>query len=60
LQNVFLADFRQALLTILQALDVANKDGAIKHVVSGFNPQVSHIATYKARFSLELTNDFLW
>lgn len=60
LQDRFYADSRHSLLIIFQALDAAGKDGAIKHVMSGINPQGCQVASFKAPSSLELSHDYLW
>jgi len=60
LQNVLYADNRYALLLIFQAMDAAGKDGAIKHVMSGVNPQGCQVFSYKHPSPLELDHDFLW
>ena len=54
------AQDRRALLLIFQAMDAAGKDGAIKHVMSGVNPQGCQVASFKAPSSEELDHDFLW
>jgi PPK2 family polyphosphate:nucleotide phosphotransferase len=60
LQDVLYAQDRWALLLIFQAMDAAGKDGAIKHVMSGVNPQGCHVASFKAPSAEELDHDFLW
>jgi PPK2 family polyphosphate:nucleotide phosphotransferase len=60
LQDKLYADDRFSLLIILQAMDAAGKDGAIKHVMSGFNPQGVKVASFKAPTSQELDHDYLW
>jgi PPK2 family polyphosphate:nucleotide phosphotransferase len=60
LQDILYADDRYALLLIFQAMDAAGKDGAIKHVMSGVNPQGCQVASFKQPSSLELDHDFLW
>ena len=49
-----------SLLVILQAMDAAGKDGAIKHVMSGINPQGCQVSSFKAPSSEELDHDYLW
>jgi PPK2 family polyphosphate:nucleotide phosphotransferase len=49
-----------ALLLIFQAMDAAGKDGIIKHVMSGVNPQGCQVYSFKAPSDLELQHDFLW
>ena len=60
LQEKLYAQDRWALLLILQAMDAAGKDGAIKHVMSGINPQGCQVYSFKAPTSEELDHDFLW
>ena len=49
-----------SLLVILQALDAAGKDGTIKHVMSGVNPQGCQVVSFKQPSGEELEHDFLW
>ena len=49
-----------ALLIIFQAMDAAGKDGAIKHVMSGLNPQGVDVNSFKQPSSEELDHDYLW
>ncbi len=60
LQDKLYAQDRWALLLIFQAMDAAGKDGAIKHVMSGVNPQGCQVASFKAPCAEELDHDFLW
>lgn len=60
LQNVLYADDKQALLIIFQAMDAAGKDGAIKHVMSGVNPQGTQVFSFKKPSSEELDHGYLW
>ncbi len=60
MQELLYATQRYALLVILQALDAAGKDGTIKHVMSGVNPQGCEVTSFKQPSSLELEHDFLW
>jgi len=60
LQEKLYAQDRWALLVILQAMDAAGKDGVIKHVMSGVNPQGCDVYAFKAPSSEELNHDFLW
>jgi len=60
LQDVMYADDRYALLLIFQAMDAAGKDGAIKHVMSGVNPQGCQVSSFKQPSTEELNHDFLW
>lgn len=60
LQDVFYAADSRSLLIIFQAMDAAGKDGAIKHVMSGLNPQGCQVASFKSPSSRELDHDYLW
>ena len=60
LQEKLYADDRYALLLIFQAMDAAGKDGAIKHVMSGVNPQGCQVYSFKQPSAEELDHDFLW
>ena len=60
LQDMLYAQDRWAILLIFQAMDAAGKDGAIKHVMSGVNPQGCQVASFKAPSSEEVDHDFLW
>ena len=60
LQSKLYADDRWALLLIFQAMDAAGKDGAIKHVMSGVNPQGCQVYSFKAPSAEELDHDYLW
>jgi PPK2 family polyphosphate:nucleotide phosphotransferase len=60
LQEVHFAANRYALLLIFQAMDAAGKDGAIRHVMSGINPQGCQVFSFKAPSAAELEHDFLW
>jgi PPK2 family polyphosphate:nucleotide phosphotransferase len=60
LQNKLYAEDRWALLIIFQAMDAAGKDGAIKHVMSGVNPQGCQVYSFKTPSSEELDHDYLW
>jgi PPK2 family polyphosphate:nucleotide phosphotransferase len=60
LQDMLYAQDRWGLLVIFQALDAAGKDGAIKHVMSGVNPQGVQVFSFKAPSPEELDHDFLW
>ena len=59
-QGLLYADGRYALLLIFQAMDAAGKDGAIKHVMSGVNPQGCQVFSFKHPSAAELEHDFLW
>jgi len=60
LQNKLYAQDSWALLLIFQAMDAAGKDGAIKHVMSGINPQGCQVYSFKLPSSEELNHDYLW
>jgi PPK2 family polyphosphate:nucleotide phosphotransferase len=60
LQQLHYASNRHALLVIFQAMDAAGKDGAIRHVMSGVNPQGCQVFSFKHPSALELRHDFLW
>src|SRR6266567_5993620 len=60
LQDKLYAQDKWALLLIFQAMDAAGKDGAIKHVMSGVNPQGCQVYSFKAPSDPELQHDFLW
>jgi PPK2 family polyphosphate:nucleotide phosphotransferase len=59
-QTRLYADDRYSLLVIFQSLDAAGKDGAIKHVMSGVNPQGCQVFSFKHPSAEELDHDFLW
>jgi PPK2 family polyphosphate:nucleotide phosphotransferase len=60
LQDLLYAQNQWAVLLILQAMDAAGKDGIIKHVMSGVNPQGCQVYAFKAPSQQELNHDFLW
>src|ERR1700739_2335484 len=60
LQDILAAQDRWGLLLILQAMDAAGKDGTIKHVMSGVNPQGVQVSSFKAPSAEELDHDYLW
>lgn len=59
-QELLFASNRYAVLLIFQAMDAAGKDGAIKHVMSGINPQGCQVFSFKHPSAEELEHDFLW
>ena len=59
-QDRFYAQDKEALLIIFQAMDSAGKDGAVKHVMSGLNPQGVRVASFKQPSAEELDHDYLW
>ena len=60
LQYLLYADANQSLLVVLQALDAAGKDGTIRHVFSGMNPQGTFVFGFKQPSKEEAAHDFLW
>jgi PPK2 family polyphosphate:nucleotide phosphotransferase len=60
MQEKLYAQDRWSLLLIFQAMDAAGKDGTIKHVMSGINPQGCQVTSFKAPSTLDLNHDFLW
>lgn len=59
-QSLLYADDRYAVLIVLQAMDAAGKDGTIKHVMSGLNPQGCQVFSFKKPSAEELDHNFLW
>ena len=60
LQNLLYADHKHALLVVVQGLDAAGKDGTIRHVMSGVNPQGCRVTSFKTPSPEEAAHDFLW
>jgi PPK2 family polyphosphate:nucleotide phosphotransferase len=60
IQDMLYAHNRHSVLIIFQAMDAAGKDGAIKHVMSGFNPQGVKVVSFKAPTGTELDHQYLW
>jgi PPK2 family polyphosphate:nucleotide phosphotransferase len=60
LQYLLYAEKKRALLLVLQGLDAAGKDGTIRHVMSGVNPQGCHVTSFKKPSNEEAAHDFLW
>src|SRR5258708_35333313 len=60
LQDKLYAQDKWAVLLIFQAMDAAGKDGAIKHVMSGVNPQGCEVYSFKSPSSEDLDHDYLW
>ena len=60
LQYLLYADGRQSLLIVLQALDAGGKDGVVRHLFSGMNPQGTSVACFKQPTRYEAAHDFLW
>lgn len=60
IQDTFYAHNRYSVLIIFQAMDAAGKDGAVKHIMSGFNPLGVKVHSFKAPTSQELDHDYFW
>jgi len=60
LQSKLYAQDKYSILIIFQAMDTAGKDGAIKHVMSGLNPQATYVRSFKQPSAEELDHDYLW
>ena len=60
LQQRLYAENKWAVLLVFQAMDAAGKDGTIKHVMSGVNPQGCQVSSFKAPSALDLDHDYLW
>lgn len=60
LQYLLFANARQSLLIVLQGLDAAGKDGVIRHLFTGMNPQGTSVASFKQPTPVESKHDFLW
>lgn len=60
LQNVLYAEGKHALLIVLQAMDAGGKDGTIRNIMSGVNPQGVRVTSFKKPTEEELAHDFLW
>jgi PPK2 family polyphosphate:nucleotide phosphotransferase len=60
LQEVFYASQKKAMLIVLQGMDTAGKDGTIRHIFSGVNPQGCDVSSFKPPTPLEVLHDFLW
>jgi len=60
LQDMLYAQDRWSVLLVFQAMDAAGKDGTIKHVMSGVNPQGCQVSSFKAPTSDDLDHDYLW
>jgi PPK2 family polyphosphate:nucleotide phosphotransferase len=60
LQELLYAEHKHKLLVVLQALDTGGKDGTIRHVFEGVNPQGVRVASFKVPTSEELAHDYLW
>lgn len=60
IQDKLYAHNRYSVLIVLQAMDAAGKDGAVNHIMSGFNPQGVKVYSFKAPSSKELDHDYIW
>jgi PPK2 family polyphosphate:nucleotide phosphotransferase len=60
LQYLLYAEHKRALLIVLQGRDAAGKDGTIRHVMTGCNPQGCHVASFKKPSAEEMSHDYLW
>lgn len=60
MQDILYAQDKWSLLLVFQAMDAAGKDGAIKHIMSGVNPQGYQVSSFKSPSSEDLDHDFLW
>ncbi len=60
LQNLMYSEARHSLLIVLQAVDGGGKDGTVRHVLSGMNPQGTTVTSFKQPTAQELKHDFLW
>jgi PPK2 family polyphosphate:nucleotide phosphotransferase len=60
LQEVLYAESKRSLLVVFQAMDAGGKDGAIRHIFSGVNPQGCQVTSFKSPSTLERAHDFLW
>lgn len=60
LQNLLYAEGKHSLLVVIQGMDASGKDGAIKNVFGGINPQGVSVTSFKAPTAEELSHDFLW
>ncbi|HEY6906868.1 MAG TPA: polyphosphate kinase 2 family protein, partial [Ignavibacteriaceae bacterium] len=60
LQNMLYAFDKYSVLIIFQAMDAAGKDGTIKHVMSGLNPQGTQVYSFKQPSAEEIDHDYLW
>ena len=60
LQQILYGEGRQSLLLVLQGLDASGKDGVIRSVFRGVNPQGCHVASFKSPTTTELAHDYLW
>src|SRR5436305_12743308 len=60
LHDLLYAEHKRSVLIVVQGMDASGKDGTIKHVMSGVNPQGCSVTSFKQPSTLELDHDFLW
>jgi len=60
LQELLFAEHKHKLLIILQGMDTSGKDGTVRHVMGGFNPQSVRVVSFKKPTNIELDHDYLW
>jgi PPK2 family polyphosphate:nucleotide phosphotransferase len=60
LQDILSAQAKHAMLIVLQAMDTGGKDGTIRHIFTGVNPQAVNVTSFKIPTALEAAHDFLW
>src|SRR5260370_42356394 len=60
LQELLFAEHRHKVLIVLQGMDTSGKDGTIRHVMDGFNPQGVHVFSFRKPSEEELEHDYLW
>lgn len=60
LQELLTAEAKRSLLVVLQGMDTAGKDGTIRHIFTGVNPQACNVASFKVPTPIEKEHDFLW
>ena len=60
LQEILYAEHKHKVLIVLQAMDTGGKDGAIRHVFKGINPQGVRVASFKVPSAIEMDHDYLW
>jgi len=60
LQEILYAEHKHKMLIVLQAMDTGGKDGAIRHVFKGINPQGVRVASFKIPSAIEMDHDYLW
>ena len=60
LQEMLYAEGKRSLLVVLQGRDAAGKDGTVKHICSAFNPQGTHVTSFKVPVGEEASHDYLW